>query len=269
MTTNCLWGAEDELVPLLNHLPSFRNLRSLSLHDGGMVTSSILSRIDPNVHSLGTMEVWHARPDGSMFDESHSVATILGDLQSFHSKFRYDGESWGSSEFATSLSNTFSISLLSSFRNLKDLTWDGPSYTPEKVRAVLQGVVLWRFMLERLETCYSLLAGFPSEPVLYQLRELVIRTNKEDRKYKQVRMQLVLPRLIDLALIGSWTGLAHIDAPNVERLSLHANADDPLPLLIDEIDGLLGTSMRPKRLSIHEDGSGSILMPFLRGPFAD
>ncbi|KAG8832918.1 hypothetical protein FRC17_000314 [Serendipita sp. 399] len=86
-------------------------------------------------------------------------------------------------------------------------------------------------------------------------------------EFKLVRERLNLVHLTDLTLIRSWSGLTQIDAPNLERLELHSQREYRLPVVED--GGLLGTSLRPKSLSVHDDGTGSVLVPFLQGPFAD
>ncbi|KAG8818424.1 hypothetical protein FRC17_010838 [Serendipita sp. 399] len=242
-------------VPFFQRLPLLRNLRFLYLYDNGLIAPSIFSKVDQTTQSLTALEILYTLPDGKPF-EPQSVKDMLANLRSFDSALSHSVE----------FSIDFSISLLSSFRNLKDLTWDGPNYSSHNVHALLEAVD-WGFTLDRLETCYSLLAGFPLDPTLKNLRELEIRTNQEDADNKQAGRRLELPLLTSLTLIGSWIGLVQIDAPNLVRLALHGKRDFPPP--VGEIDGLLETRLRPKRLDVQDDGNGFVLKSFLlRGPFS-
>ncbi|KAG8832921.1 hypothetical protein FRC17_000317 [Serendipita sp. 399] len=237
------------VVPLLNCLPSLQNLQYLALHDNGTVTSSILSKIDRNSYSLKSMEVSCAPSNGGPFDP-HSLRSMLSNLESFDSSIALAGE----------FSIGFSTALLSSFRNLKNLRWDGPSHDPEHVRSILE-TVGWRFTLDRLETCYSLLLGFPPHPTLSQLKELVVRASRDDEEHDQIDSTFELAHLTNLKLIGSWRGLVQISAPNLGHLALHGTWGSPPP--VDEIDDLLETCLRPKRLDVHDDGYGFVLRPLL------
>ncbi|KAG8831770.1 hypothetical protein FRC17_002605 [Serendipita sp. 399] len=237
------------VVPLLNRLPSPQNLQYLALHDNGTVISSILSRIDGNSHSLKSMEVSHTPSNGGPFDP-HSLRSVLSNLESFDSSIALAGE----------FSIGFSTALLSSFRNLKNLRWDGPNHDPEHIHSILE-TVEWRFTLDRLDTCYSLLLGFPSHPTLSQLKELVIRASRDDEEHDQIDSTFELVHLTDLKLIGSWKGLVQISAPNLEHLALHGTWGSPPP--VEEIDDLLETRLRPKKLDVHDDGYGFILRPLL------
>ncbi|KAG8829750.1 hypothetical protein FRC17_006116, partial [Serendipita sp. 399] len=245
--------SHEMIYPLLDCLPSLRNLRFLTLED---FMSSITRKIDGNANSLKAMKIEYWNPLGKSPFQPESIRDVLAGLSSF-SMPRADAEDY---------SISFSISLFASFRNLKQLVWYEPGHNLGDVQTRLEAVD-WRFSLDRLETSYSLLDGFPVNPVLHQLKELVLRASKGDPSSKLVGEQMNLTHLTDLTLLGSWSGLTHINAPNLERLSLHSHREYPLPVVGD--NGLLDTRLRPRSVSIHDDGSGSVLVPFLQGPFAD
>ncbi|KAG8821314.1 hypothetical protein FRC17_009856, partial [Serendipita sp. 399] len=239
-------------VPMAHRLPPLHKLQYLSLHEDKL-TSSILHKTDQNTHNLRGMDVSYIQPSGSPFDPRR-VKDVLANLQSFSSSRSHAG----------SFSTDFSITLLSSFRNLKDLTWNGPAYNPGNVQALRESVN-WGFKLDKLETYYTLLSGFPADPILNHLKELVISTSWEDEAIERV---FELPSLTDLTLVGLWIGLFQINAPNLVRLALHGTWGFPSQGEIADLD-LSEINLCPRILDIHDDGLGVVVGCFLRGPFTE
>ncbi|KAG8750292.1 hypothetical protein FRC14_000649 [Serendipita sp. 396] len=249
---------QEAVSGILRRLPILHNLRHLFLWKNSFVfpssRPSVLQPIPINSPSLRSLKITWSPEADSNFDPG-PFQHIFNELATF--ELFYHGNI---------VSTGFLVALLSSLWVLEDFAWSGGILSAEDISFIRESVD-WRCKPRALKITANLLSVFPSSV----LSELVVL--EEDFKYlndspnggnaaEAKCPRLHLPRLEDLTVAGSWSGLARIEAPNLQRLHIDGSSG--------KLEYLAQMRLNPRFVKLTDECSDQLIEAFIsRGPFSN